>query len=117
MNTNTVGHELSHTLDAAMYQRKNELKQNKTLSEQEQKFIDALLKFGNIEALLKFSKTPKNLQAYRMSPNEARAHGVGNFIEWPRSTAVINEEGPHIDSTMATEAAILRDLYKRSFNK
>jgi hypothetical protein len=101
-------HELNHALDNML--------QNKAMSIQliptnmrtndEQQFYDAFTKFREE------TKMPlTGINEYRSSPNELRSFGVGNFAT--NSQYPVQPAPPHIDATMAQEAAIMRDLAKR----
>jgi hypothetical protein len=60
---------------------------------------------------------------YRTSRNELRAFGAGNMAQDPPEAGRYTQQdvgetlNPHVDPTMATEAAIMRELYLRSGKK
>ena len=105
-NTNTLSHELTHALNEHMGWEDLRIWDSRKSSPQEQRFTEAYSKLNP-----NFSKVPSLAgdDPYRRSATERRAFGVGNHV----GGASIYPERPHMDATMATEAAILRDLFKR----
>lgn len=114
----TYTHELTHASDNLMYNQAFDYKWSEehggTLKQKEKQFKDGYYKLlpGN-STLLDSQKVKKD--PYRYKDAELRAFGVGRHahpedkVEYPGTS--------HLDATMATEAAILRDLFIRSLNK
>jgi len=107
----TLTHEMTHALDKQM--RSDYYDVNK-------KYLQLLGETPEVtqfreghEKLVprdtKFEKDPNN--QYRYSNSELRAFGVERGA-FPKNKD-LNPVAPHLDFTMATEAAILRDLYLR----
>ena len=114
LNINTVPHEFSHALDEAMGGYAGQIR-NANKTNDQSKFLDAYDKLDPLTS--KLIPQGKN-DPYRYDRGELRAHGVGNAAG-PYTLGDMFKMAPartHIDSTMATEAAILRDLLKRSLN-
>lgn len=112
LNTNTVPHEFSHALDEAMGNYVGSIR-NTNKTNAQSKFIDAYDKLDPLTSKL-IPSGPKD--KYRYSRDELRAHGVGNAAA-PYALGDMFKMTParqHIDSTMATEASILRDLLSRA---
>lgn len=111
LNINTIPHEFSHALDNHLTGYLDSFKG--TAPESVQKLRDARDKLNpNTSKLIPKTVTDN----YRYSPGELRAHGVGN-MEGPETLSdvfKISQARPHMDATMATEAAILRDLFRRA---
>jgi hypothetical protein len=112
---NLATHEYTHALDALMGREAQKILLSKDkVTPAESNFASAYMKL-----IPGFSKVPRdeelnpNEYMYRNSSSELRAFGVGNF----GGGALANPTKPHVDATMATEAAILRDLLKRSTPK
>ncbi|MEI6484476.1 MAG: hypothetical protein WCO62_13750 [Betaproteobacteria bacterium] len=123
----TLPHELTHALRGVMEDKVRGIseaaKQTKTpLAGFDKQLVDAWYKLDP-----DFSKLPSlqypdaDYQNYRFSFGEAPAFAVGN-MEDPRKSLSRAEYystspgGGHYDATMATEQAILRDLYARQAN-
>jgi hypothetical protein len=104
---NTLSHELQHAVSNIMDGQRYSIKRDKWKpTPEEQRFVEAFAKLNEP------TKLPLGeLSRYRQSPSEAKAFGVGNS-NYPYSGAF--EGTPHLDSTMATEQAILLDLAKRA---
>jgi len=104
-NINTMAHELSHAVDNLMGMERQELKGKFTPSLQDTLYSNAYDKLNPAA-----TKIPtQGLSKYRKSPDELRAFGVGNAS----TLGSINPGTPHLDATMAQEAAILRELLNR----
>jgi hypothetical protein len=113
----TAVHELTHAADYAIQDQYRDLKNKKGgLNSLERQFIDGYEKLVG----RKFSKRRETVERiapdfsyfnrdYRSSGPELAAFGIGS-TEWP------NQENPaplHVDSTYATEFAVLLDLARR----
>jgi hypothetical protein len=115
-NTGSVGHELTHALDMRLFRRASDIEsRHESFATPEDLQYQAAFR-----KLQKPAPLPTNLpnksefdrrwQQYRMDPTEARAFGVGNHL----LQGTGNDAIPHMDASQATEADILRDLYRRS---
>jgi hypothetical protein len=123
-NTTTVSHELTHALDHRMDDYADKLRSSGAQGLQQQ-FLDTYQKLDTLQNPSKLIPNQRNLATkdqlndqqrydmYRYSPNEVRAFGVGNQ-EDDGGPGV--EPRAHLDATQAQEAAILRDLYRRSLS-
>ena len=117
---NTIAHELTHALTTAMQKTAGSILDNKTKpTALEQQFMNAWYKLDpDFSKLAKFKYTDREYNQYRHSSREAPAWAVGR-MEDPRQTLTQQEYfmsspgGSHVDATLATEQAILRDLYAR----
>lgn len=111
----TLTHEMSHALDKQMgndfYDIHRKLLNFKdTAKEEEERFKEGYEKL--LPEKTNFKKDPE--RPYRYSNSELRSFGVERAA-FPKSRDV-NPVEPHVDFTMATEAAVLRDLYLRMLN-
>lgn len=107
LTINSFAHEFTHALQQAMAQNiYNSGKENS-------QFKDAYVKLGqpNTERFLK-TKPQTPWEEYRYSLNEAPAWGVGNTTNDDKAP-VPSKPPQHLDPTLATEQAILRDLFSR----
>ena len=102
---NAFSHELQHAVDAAHARQYTQVSNRSDKNPDDYRFMEAIKKFDAP------SNIPKgDLNSYRAARNERQAYGVANM----------NYKGgeyngtPHMDSTEATEQAILHDLAKRS---
>ena len=101
-------HELNHVLDGVLATKAMSIQliPKNLRSNDEQQFYDAFTKFREE------TKMPlTGMSEYRKSPNELRSFGVGNFAT--NAPYPVQPSSPHIDATMAQEAAIMRDLARR----
>jgi hypothetical protein len=109
INNQTIAHETTHSLDAAMARDYEKISRRKLIGwphdPEALSFHDAYKKLRPSDTKLPLDRT----DAYRSSDKELRAFGVGNHASEAPSTY----GRPHLDATMATEMAILRDLYKK----
>lgn len=111
----TFTHEFMHALDNLMYNKAFDYKWSEekggTLKNNEKQFKDAYYKLlpgsSNLIDLKEAKKNP-----YRYKDTELRSFGVGRHAH-PEDTVEIPGTS-HLDATMATEAAILRDLYLKT---
>ena len=104
-------HELNHALDGVLATKAMSIQliPKNLRSNDEQQFYDAFTKFREE------TKMPlTGMSEYRKSPKELRSFGVGNFAtNAPYFHTLFKSSIPHIDATMAQEAAIMRDLARR----
>jgi hypothetical protein len=103
----TLAHELQHAVRQTIGGQAYDIKKkfNPTLAEQQ--LLDAANKLQDTE-----TNIPMNgLNSYRSSPSERQSYGVANSRY---QTGGEYRGTPHLDSTMATEQAILFDLAKRA---
>lgn len=117
-NVGTVAHELSHALDRTMMNDVAWMTQgsnyNKPKTPDQQRFLDGYKKLWPGDTNLPL---PKMQDAnYRLNPKELRSFGVGNMA-LERNSPTTYPIGGHVDATMSTEAAILRDLYRRQIGQ
>lgn len=107
----TITHEMSHALDEHMdddfYDIHSKLLKYKDTTEEEKKFKEGYEKL--LPEKTNFKRDPK--RPYRYSNAELRSFGVERAA-FPKNPSMTPIE-PHVDFTMATEAAVLRDLYLR----
>jgi hypothetical protein len=106
-------HEAQHAVDAGMSKMYAGISNTPVFlrSPQEKAFFDMYQKLYVEPSKLPSANT-EALGAYRGSPNEMRAHGVGNYAK--EASYPITPVGNHVDATMAQEAAIMRDLYNKT---
>ncbi|CAB4132840.1 hypothetical protein UFOVP249_48 [uncultured Caudovirales phage] len=102
---NAFSHELQHAVDAGHARNFSKIKSKGIDTQEERQFIDALKKLDEP------TKIPLgDLNQYRSARNERQAYGVANS----------NYRGgeyrgtPHLDTTEATQQAILLDLARRA---
>lgn len=111
LNRNTIPHEFSHAVDYILDDYIAGYGKNPTPEQINLRTARDKLNPGTSKLI------PKNAQnTYRYTPTELRAFGVAN-AEAPDTFDGIfklDQARPHMDATMATEAAILRDLFKRA---
>lgn len=129
---NTVAHELTHAADNTMTRQYFTDKKQQDLGSSRDQVLGTWLNhiLGGQSAdprldqwtdgyeKLRASQTKlptQGLGDYRGSPAEMRAFGVGNMNDKgnPNQALGYTNVDPHLDPTMATEAALLRDLYLR----
>lgn len=122
--SDTLAHELTHALRYSMQNTARSLfgayqKDKTSLSPNDRQFMDAWYKLDPDFTKLKSFQYPSSAyNGYRYSFTEAPAFAVGR-MEDPRKQLSRTEYwdtspgGEHFDATMATEQAILRDLYAR----
>jgi hypothetical protein len=119
-NEGSATHEHTHALDKVMGEmyvnigRKR--RQGQPVSPEESQFADGYLKLIPSETKLPMGEfSPRQVQdgwkGYRTSSAELRARGVQQFTNTPPDPST--NVAPHVDATMASEAAILRDLFGR----
>jgi hypothetical protein len=109
-NTTTATHEMSHALDNTMNRRYLDLQSKQNLSPIQQQFKDGFEKLKPAQTKLPLGNDP-----YRFSPQELRSFGVGNMVDKGNPNAALGytDVPQHLDPTMATDAAVLRELYRR----
>jgi hypothetical protein len=121
-------HELTHASDRAMLLGRSALlkRSNKgeEISPEDQRFLDGYTKLYKEPTKLPLNISDDDLtdrqKKYRTDDRELRAFGVGNMAQDPTEAGRYNQQdmgetlNPHVDPTMATEAAIMRELYLRS---
>lgn len=100
----TISHESTHALEELM----------KRLAAEDAKlggtqFSNGLASLFTPTKLPGVPKNPTGYDKYRYSPTEMRAFGVGNMVSDGQTKPIAN----HLDTTMAQEQAILRELLKR----
>lgn len=112
LTINSFAHEFTHALQNAMNKEALQ-KQDKGKNLARDMFLDAYwqLSKGNPDRFLK-NKKLSPWEQYRYSINEAPAWAVGNAINQD-GYPVPSKPLDHLDATLATEQAILRDLYSR----
>jgi hypothetical protein len=119
-------HELTHSADRAMgvgYQQLVEKAKSQGLTAAEQQVLDGYQKLYGTATRLPLTISDPDLSPalirYRTSADELRAFGTGNMAQdQPEPGRYSLEDigatlNPHVDATMAQEAAIMRDLYLR----
>jgi hypothetical protein len=119
-------HELTHSADRAMgvgYQQLVEKAKSQGLTAAEQQVLDGYQKLYGTATRLPLTISDPDLSPalirYRTSADELRAFGTGNMAQSQPEPGRYNFEdigatlNPHVDPTMAQEAAIMRDLYLR----
>jgi hypothetical protein len=111
-NPKTLSHELTHALDDSMgvYEAKTPRYKETPMDSQ---FFDARKKLRPGNSNLQIPHKDEEEQ-YRHSERELRAFGVGNHTYGPKDEVGTYKTNPHIDATMATDAAVLRELFKRA---
>jgi len=127
-NDATLPHELTHALRYVLQSKAREigdtaLQTGKFPTGIDKQYYDAWYKLDpDLSKLTPMQYPDRNYQQYRFSFNEAPAWAVGN-MENPQKSFTKGEYvmtspgGGHYDATMATEQAILRDLYARQLNQ
>jgi hypothetical protein len=124
-------HELTHASDRAMLLGRSDLlkrlKKGEEISPEDQRFLDGYMKLYKESTKLPLNISDDDLtdsdKKYRTSRNELRAFGAGNMAQDPPEAGRYTQQdvgetlNPHVDPTMATEAAIMRELYLRSGKK
>jgi hypothetical protein len=126
LNTNaknlatTVPHELTHALRYVIQDKVRRMGAAGTpLAGADKQLFDAWYKLDPDLSKMKSMKYPDSeYQNYRYSFTEAPAFAVGNMENPKQSFSraeyyATSPGGGHYDATMATEQAILRDLYAR----
>lgn len=117
----TLPHELTHAL---RYVLQNKVREMGASAQQtgnplvgiNKQLFDAYYKLDpDFFKIPKLNYPDQEYQNYRYSYNEAPAFGVGN-MESKADYYSTSPGGRHYDATMATEQAILRDLYARQLN-
>jgi hypothetical protein len=123
----TLVHELAHSADRAMEVEQLRLSQKvragEPLTPEEQRFYDGYSKLYDTKTNLPLDISDESItdrnRRYRTSAKELRAFGTGNMAQDQPEPGRYNLEdigatlNPHVDPTMAQEAAIMRDLYLR----
>jgi len=111
-NPNTMTHEFSHALDKTMFDFVTDPSMTQfDTPASKRNFAVAYNKLNPAT-----TKLPLGMpDSYRHSPNELRSFGVGNYANGGYKSDY--KIAPHVDATMATEAAILRDLFARTLRK
>jgi hypothetical protein len=124
-------HELTHASDRAMLLGRSDLlkrlKKGEEISPEDQRFLDGYMKLYKESTKLPLNISDDDLtdsdKKYRTSRNELRAFGAGNMAQDPPEAGRYTQQdvgetlNPHVDPTMATEAAIMRELYLRRGKK
>jgi hypothetical protein len=123
----TLVHELTHSADRTMEVEQlrlyRKVKAGEQLTPEEQRFYDGYSKLYKTKTNLPLDISDESItdsnRRYRTSAKELRAFGTGNMAQDQPEPgryslgdigATLN---PHVDPTMAQEAAIMRDLYLR----
>lgn len=111
----TIGHELTHALDYDVIKKvygdlTSKDQTYKGLTPEESQFAKGTRKLSAEQTKVPLDRDAES--AYRRNPLEMRAFGVGNFLPKGDETYE-NSANPHLDATMASEAAVVRDLYSR----
>jgi hypothetical protein len=123
----TLVHELTHSADRAMEVEQLRLSQKvragEPLTPEEQRFYDGYSKLYDTKTNLPLDISDESItdrnRRYRTSAKELRAFGTGNMAQDQPEPGRYSQEdigatlNPHVDPTMAQEAAIMRDLYLR----
>jgi hypothetical protein len=123
----TLVHELAHSADRAMEVEQLRLSQKvragEPLTPEEQRFYDGYSKLYDTKTNLPLDISDESItdrnRRYRTSAKELRAFGTGNMAQDQPEPGRYSQEdigatlNPHVDPTMAQEAAIMRDLYLR----
>jgi hypothetical protein len=123
----TLVHELTHSADRAMEVEQlrlyRKVKAGEQLTPEEQRFYDGYSKLYDTKTNLPLDISDESMtdsnRRYRTSAKELRAFGTGNMAQDQPEPGRYNLEdigatlNPHVDPTMAQEAAIMRDLYLR----
>lgn len=124
----TLPHELTHALRYVLQSKAREigdtaLQTGKMPTGIDKQYYDAWYKLDpDLSKLTPLQYPDSEYQRYRFSFTEAPAWAVGN-MENPKKSftqgeyAISSPGGGHYDATMATEQAILRDLYARQLNQ
>jgi hypothetical protein len=123
----TLVHELTHAADRAMEVEQlrlyRKVRAGEPLTLGEQRFYDGYSKLYDTKTNLPLDISDESItdsnRRYRTSPKELRAFGTGNMAQdQPEPGRYSLEDigatlNPHVDPTMAQDAAIMRDLYLR----
>jgi hypothetical protein len=123
----TLVHELTHSADRTMEVEQlrlyRKVRAGEPLTPEEQRFYDGYSKLYNTKTNLPLDISDESItdrnRRYRTSAKELRAFGTGNMAQdQPEPGRYSLEDigatlNPHVDPTMAQEAAIMRDLYLR----
>jgi hypothetical protein len=123
----TLVHELTHSADRAMEVEQlrlyRKVRAGEPLTLGEQRFYDGYSKLYDTKTKLPLNISEDDLtdrqKKYRTSAKELRAFGTGNMAQDQPEPGRYNlgdigaTLNPHVDPTMAQEAAIMRDLYLR----
>lgn len=121
---NALNHELTHALNYKINEKSKELSDRKynkreRLTQAEERFLESK---GFLDAdMLKLKRQSyygpspswkyNNYNDYRHSNTEAPAFAVGNMAS---SKPSVSPGGSHVDATLASQQAIMRDLYNRA---
>jgi hypothetical protein len=123
----TLVHELTHATDRTMEVEQlrlyRKVRAGEPLTPEEQRFYDGYSKLYKTKTNLPLDISDESItdrqRRYRTSPKELRAFGTGNMAQDQPEPGRYNlgdigaTLNPHVDPTMAQEAAIMRDLYLR----
>jgi hypothetical protein len=123
----TLVHELTHAADRAMEVEQlrlyRKVRAGEPLTLGEQRFYDGYSKLYKTKTNLPLDISDESItdrnRRYRTSAKELRAFGTGNMAQDQPEPGRYNlgdigaTLNPHVDPTMAQEAAIMRDLYLR----
>jgi hypothetical protein len=123
----TLVHELTHSADRTMEVEQlrlyRKVRAGEPLTPEEQRFYDGYSKLYNTKTNLPLDISDESItdrnRRYRTSAKELRAFGTGNMAQDQPEPGRYNlgdigaTLNPHVDPTMAQEAAIMRDLYLR----
>ena len=116
----TLTHEVSHAVDNVLGNAHVEFSRNVRqgkATEAQRRYTDTYSKITPYRSTLALESRKKDgavagkYDDYRYRGSELRAFGVGNITS-PLSSGYPVPD--HIDATMATEAAIQRDMYRRA---
>ena len=121
---NTVTHEANHALFHDMQDKSRYIRDQQTTgsggTQAEKQFVTAWEKLDpDTSRVPKYTYPDNEYNTYRHSFDEAPAFAVGRMAD-PRERLTradywaSSPGGTHVDATLATEQAILRDLYRRS---
>ena len=115
---NSMTHEYTHALLNAMtIDRIREEQTNRAnRSFLTNQFIDGLNKTYVVPNKLKPQRQLTDWEQYRYGPEEAPAWAVGNVTNDDKAQ-VPSKPPMHLDPTLATEQAIMRELYQRYLNQ
>ena len=117
---NSLVHETQHAVNDAMGRMYAGISNTPSFlrSAQEQAFYDAYTKLYVEPSKIPNANT-KSLGEYRGNTNELTAHGVGNMSAQYPIGSLTDPQGDyklphsHVDATMASNAAVMRDIYNR----
>lgn len=110
---NLPTHEYTHALDRVMAKQFDELfkKPEEERTKEEQQFLSAYLKLmPGLTKVPPDESVPREMRFYRYSPSELRAFGTGFY---GGGKFMDGKTQGHMDATMATEMAVLRELLSR----